>query len=408
MNSPEPPRAARRHTSPTGRVLIPVLFVVLIIVLLGRPILISGLELGDDEPEPAVTTPPPRDERKDPEGPTRLAAQYPQACLEQDASPGTGLIASFSSGSVTASTHEGQIAFALRAQAPVGWSPSGSFLATAGADLWSNRGNHIGIAFSRPVDKWAWSPLADCIVGIEKKRLVVVQPRQRAEFLLRGVDISTFAFSPNGKRIVYSVEGEGRTAGIWMADLVTSEVKFLQGAEGWMNVSWTRAMRPILLPNPGDGLSFLPSDEVAFCGNEIFTIYRERIGTLGVTGIPEFIGSDRAARYTAVACSPSGRLLVAVRKEAGGDTSLAVMRPNGSIIQELVEQSGVEDHPMWGPGGVVFAGSVRGEGTAGPFVWFLPEGGSARPSGLRVEGLGDRLDEWLDWSATPPMGRPTA
>ncbi len=64
---------------------------------------------------------------------------------------------------------------------------------------------------------------------------------------------------------------------------------------------------------------------------------------------------------------------------------------------------------MWGPSGtgVVFVGDVAGEGAVGPLVWFIPEGGTARPTGLRVDSFGGDLDAHLDWSAMPPLGHPT-
>ena len=394
--------------SPTGRVLIPLLFVVLIIVLLGRPILISGLELDEDDPGPVPTVRPTEDGRDDPKGPTRLATPYPRACLEETAAPAPGLVAAFSNGSVTAAAPQGGTAFALRVRPPVGWSPSGRFLATAGADLWSNRGDHIGVAFSRPVGRWAWSPVADCIMGVERDRLVVAQPRRAPTTLLRGIDVSTFTFSPDGSRLAFSVKGSGPSSGVWMADLETREIKFLQPPKGWVHVAWTRAMRPILLPGPGTGLTFTPSDEVANCGDEIVTVRKQKLATFGVTGVPKFIRADLRLRYEAVACAPSGSLLVAIGRASGrGNTSMVVLRPDGTFVREVAQQSIAEDLPMWGPGGVVFAGSVGGEGAAGPFVWFLAEGGTAQPSGLRVDGLGSRLDAWLDWSGTPPVGHPT-
>ena len=102
--------------------------------------------------------------------------------------------------------------------------------------------------------------------------------------------------------------------------------------------------------------------------------------------------------------------MLVVRRSEGEErkTSMAVLRRDGTFVREVAQQSRFQDAPMWGPPrtGVVFAGDVSGEGSVGPLVWFLPEGGTARPTGLRVDRLGEELDALLDWSATPPLGHP--
>ena len=416
MKVPESPPPLRRYTSPTGRIVIPVLAVVLLIVILGRPILISGLDL-DEEPEPVPTERPDRGNGNEDPGPSRLESPVPNACLDDARDSGAGLIAAFDGGAVTARTPSGGVAFALRARPPIGFSASGRYLATAGADLWTSRGGHIGTAFARPAMKWAWSPLGDCIAGIDKGRLVIAEPDEKAVVLLGDMGVETFSFSPDGTRLVVAVGGSGPKAGIWMADLQTREVKPLQPSpEGWSLTGWSRAVRPILLKEVAEGgsresLSFPPSDQVSYCGDEVITIRRERLATFGVSGLPKYVPADRRFRYAAVACAPSSDLLVTIRYPKGnsGKTEVAVLRRDGTFVEELGQQSSVEDGPMWGPRGtgVVFAGTVGGEGSVGPLVWFVPEGGSARPTGLRVDKLGDELDAWLDWSATPPLGHPT-
>ena len=417
MKVPDSP-PPRRYTSPTGRIIIPVLLVVLLIVFLGRPILVAGLDLDPEEPGPAPTRMGRDDGEKGPPGPTKLAAPYPKACLRAAASPSPGLIAAFDGSAVSSITPTGARVFALQAEPPVGFSAGGTYLATAGADLWTDTGEHVGIVFSRPVSTWAWSPVGDCIVGVDKSRLVVAEPEAKPTVLVHGIPVTTFGFSPDGDRIVFAVGGEGRTAGIWMADLRSGEVKILQSSIGWILMGWSRADRPILFRDTSvgeravkDGLGFLPSDVTTRCGDEIVTISRDRLAMVGVSGAPEYIDADRRFRYTAVTCEPTGELLVTVRYEKGspGQTSLAVLRRDGTFVREVAQQSSVEDGPMWGPRGtgVVFAGEVGGEGAAGPLVWFVPEGGTARATGLRVDGIGDGLDAWLDWSATPPLGHPT-
>jgi len=400
----------RRYTSPTGRIVVPVLFVVLLIVVLGRPILVSGLDLESEPPDPVATSD--GKGKPDTEGPTELTDRYPGRCLDRAPTPGIGLLAASDGRSVTAASPVGADAFRLQARPPIGFSASGRFLATAGADLWTERGAHVGIAFGRPVDTWAWSPAADCIAGVANGRLVVAEPNKRPVVLLEGVAVSTFSFSPDGSRMAFSVADDGGAAGIWLADLRSGEVRNLKRAPGFTLMGWALSMRPVLRSSPGsDHLDFLPADQAARCGKDIVTIQRDRVALLGPSGATDDIPADTGFGYEAVACAPDGDLLVVVRtpKQGGGPTSMVVLGRDGATVREVAQRSTLEDAPMWGPPGtgVVFAGDVAGEGAVGPLVWFLPEGGVANPTGLRVSRLGDELDATLDWSATPPLGHPT-
>jgi hypothetical protein len=76
------------------------------------------------------------------------------------------------------------------------------------------------------------------------------------------------------------------------------------------------------------------------------------------------------------------------------------------LVREFADDSSIEDFPMWGPSGtgILYAASPQG---GEPLVWFVPEEGQPRQTGLRVARLGDDLGMLLDWSATPPIGHPT-
>lgn len=386
----------------------------LLIVVLGRPILVAGLDLDPEPPDPLATERG-ADPKKEKAGPTRVASPYPKACLRPAPSPGAGLIAAApDERTVTVASPLGASGFALQARPPVGFSASGKYLATAGADVWAVDGSRVGIPFERPAKSWAWSPVADCIAAVERGRLVVAQPGKRSSALMDELPVSTFAFSPDGSRIVFSVEAD-EDAGIWMADLRSGKVKILQSSLGWDLIGWVRGMRPFMLrqgslrSGKGDGLGFLPSDTVTTCDDDIVLISNDGIALAGISGDPNSLRTDGRFRYSAVACAPGGDLMIAVRNAQGqGGTSMAVLRRDGSFVREVAQQSSIEDAPMWGPTGtgVVFAAEVAGRG-AGPLVWFLPEGGTARPTGLGVYRLGERLDALLDWSATPPLGHPT-
>jgi hypothetical protein len=415
MKSPDEAPPPRRYTSPTGRVVIPILVVVLLIFVLGRPILVSGLGL-EEESDAPVPAPGGRgsNEEEETSGPKRIAVPYPKACMRAVSPQGFGLVAAAGDrGSIGVGSPTGQAAFALRAQSPVGFSASGLYLGTAGGDLWSATGAHLGLAFKRPVVSWAWSPAGDCLVGIERGRLMFVRPENGPKVLVRGVPVSDFAFSPDGKRLIFVVGDGSSSAGIWMADLASGETKRLLDVIGWSLTAWSRAARPILLQEGAgsrsrDGLSVAPADEVAYCGSEVITVEGGRLATFGVREVPSFLDADRRFRYLAVGCSPDEELLIVVRQPKAGSTStsLAVLETDGPTVEELAVDTAIEDFPMWGPPGtgVIFAASSQG---GEPLVWFLPEGGQPRQTGLRVARLGDGLDALLDWSATPPVGHPT-
>ena len=421
MKSPDEAPRARRHMSPAGQVVIPILLVVLLITVIGREILLSGLE-DEEVPPPPPTATEDAGNDKGSSGPSRVVTPYPRECLRDESPGGSGLIAAAHGDSVGVGTPEGQTAFGLRAAPPVGFSASGEYLATAGADLWSRTGTHLGLAFGQTAVTWAWSPAGDCLVGIERGRLMFVRPNKRPEVLVRGVPVSDLAFSPDGSRLIFAVAEESNSTGIWLTDLRTGEVKLLLDEIGWEVTAWSRAMRPIMLQEEAqsrsrDGLSFGSSDEVAYCGSEVITVQGGRLATFGVRGVPSFLDADRRFSYTAVACSSDEDQLIAVRHPKGdaSTTSLAVLGVDGSLVREFEDGTAIEDFPMWGPSGtgVVFAatpqqGFVTGAQDDTPLVWFVPEGDRPRQTGLRVAGLGDRLDALLDWSATPPVGHPTS
>lgn len=407
---PEPELTPKkRHTSPSGRIVLPILFVVLVIVVLGRPILIAGLD-DDDGPGPAPaegsTTPGTGGNDR----PRRLADRYPRACLQEVGAPSPGTIAAAFDGGVQAVAPAGQAIFALEAQPPIGWSASGRVLATAGADLWSSTGAHIGLAFANPAQKWAWAPTSDCLAAVTRGRLMVASPPKRTAVLVRGDPddpVRTFAFSPRGTRLLFAVRD-----GLFMADLGSGRVTRLQENLGWTLVGWAAEDRPILLSalagDPSAGwLDFAPGDEVTYCGNEVVTVRDQRLAAFGVNGVPSDIAADQRYRYGSVSCEPGGTLLITVRSLKGdpAGTVVSVLERDGSLVRDLAVPTRIEDGVSWGAGGVVYAGAPSSRGAA--TVWFVPEGGAPHPTGVRVPGLSDGLDRWLDWSGDRPLGHPT-
>jgi len=115
------------------------------------------------------------------------------------------------------------------------------------------------------------------------------------------------------------------------------------------------------------GLSFPESDVVSRCGKTYLTVDRGRLTAINASAD---ISGEPGVRYSSVACAPNGQLLVAVRDEPGSGTSMVVLRRDGTPVEEVAQQSTIEDAPMWGPSGtgVVFVGDVGGDGAVGPLV----------------------------------------
>lgn len=106
---------------------------------------------------------------------------------------------------------------------------------------------------------------------------------------------------------------------------------------------------------------------------------------------------------TQESCAFGASLIAAI-----SDRKLVLTDGNGTSIRPLTSDSGWrDDFPEWGPSGtgVLFVRKPIGSGS--PEVWFIPEGGNPRPTGLRLATCPCRGEAWvtyLDWSVSPPGG----
>jgi hypothetical protein len=115
-------------------------------------------------------------------------------------------------------------------------------------------------------------------------------------------------------------------------------------------------------------------------------------------------------RYLSASCGPAGNFIAAIRRESSDRTRLVLLDGGGRFLRTLGEGGYADEAPRWGPGGagVVFVRQPLGPGAAR--VWFIPEGGLPRPTGLKV-ATGSQDGNWFsvfDWSAGPPTGMPAS
>ncbi|HET7481409.1 MAG TPA: hypothetical protein VFK89_00975 [Actinomycetota bacterium] len=419
-NLPASPLSAR------GRVVGALLFVVALIVVLGRPIMVAGLREPDGGDQRRVTSPnrtghePRRRPHRDrPQPPSVLSVRYPRECFQgsDPELPGRVAAAAGATVSIVDLARPGR-AVELDAHGPVGFSPSGRFLVTAGGDLWDSSGRNLGAVFRGAIDRWAWSPVADCLVVVSDNRLVLIPrssiaPHGKADvtggLVLSDEHVTNFGFSPDGTRLVLSIDSPASYAGIWMADLASGELKFLQPAKdlGWKVEAWSNANRPILIGEKASLglLHFDASERVDRCGDEILTISDGRIATFGVTGGSAFLSTPSGLRFGGLSCSPDGGLLAAISSRSSDEGTLVVLDRSGALLQDLGDRGSFDSYPSWGPSGtgVVFLRRNVDGVVARRTVYFVREGGSAASTGVAV--VGDPHEN-LDWSADTPLGHP--
>jgi hypothetical protein len=423
VSSQPPARRPNKADGSNTKVVVAILFVVLLIVILGRPIMESGLEGALDGADPVRRGPRnnaegKKNDKEQGRPDQKIELRFPKACLRNaPVDEGLGLIAAAAGNSIRIATPDRRAVARIDGEAPVGWSATGRWLATGGGEVWTRLGNRIGLAFGKKVSKWAWSPTSDCLVAIREDRLLAWGGDARP--IMKG-PVLNFAFSPTGDRLAFSTGIEHEEgAGIWVGDLADGEAKLVQRytAErtSWNLVGWSRADRPILLstdhqPGSRNGavLTPMPLGSVDSCGEELVVARNGRLATFGVSGPPRFLRADRFYRYKAVTCAPNREFLAAIRVPKGAptsDTRLVLLTREGDLVRRLTQGAYRDEAPTWGPTGTGLVLARTPLGSKQQLVWFIPEGGSAYSVGVPVEN-GPGGIPVMDWSADAPLGHP--
>ncbi|MGH2754583.1 MAG: hypothetical protein ACRDLB_09125 [Actinomycetota bacterium] len=411
---------------------------------------VTALPLPSPAPSPSPTPAP---EDVDAAGTrfVRTVHSFPRRCLRAGPRPSPGHLAAFQGGRVSVSRPEGDAVTQIDAAPPIGWSPSGSFLATGGGELWRANGRRAGSFLPDDADLWMWSPVSDCALAVNARgRLLVVGPGLRRRTLFERGGVEDLAFSPDGRRLGFVLaEAEGRSArSIWIADLAGGPARRIErytprtpvvALLGWD----ARGRRLFYATSSGASLSadgialryhaargggcgragvtMLPLDAyLTRCGDRDLVVVgpgREtnldkRLAYLTPTG-PSFI-TPTDATVISPSCSPGGEFIAAVAARDGARLSarrLVVLRPDGSFERFLAPEGFGDAYPRWGPAGTGLSFIRQRPSGRIADVWFIREGAAARPTPLVVAVSGNVYGHFnwarvFDWSADPPALTP--
>jgi len=409
----------------------------------------TGDELPSPLPsEPTKPTPQPSpSETPQEKKALRLDSGWPTRCLRRVPEiSGDGLVAAYDGTDVTIAMPDGTVTGSFAGAPPLQWSPSGRYVAAGDGEIVTAAGKKT--PDFPPVDgEWfAWSPVADCMIFGAHRSLRMVAPGRDEVILLRE-QVLDLAFSPNGRRLALVIGPR-----LWIADLETGRLLRARGKDAATKLfAWTPdgslllygvapgesvaadgiRIRALLMPERIRGIVDLThttylaraldhDDFFEPCGglvmfvegsgrdttrNKHLAVLEPARGTRPVTGAAGPV-------YLSPACSPGGRYIAAVRAPDGGsidDRQLVLLSADGSFLDDLTPAlTGADEYPSWGPAGVVF---VMRPASGPPQVWFIPEGGTARSTGLSVRAPRAMYghfdwDRVLDWSGDAPSGSP--
>lgn len=260
-----------------------------------------------------------------------------------------------------------------------------------------------------------WSPFSSCGVAVMRDGSLLVVPDDGAGRLVRD-GVVRAAFSPDGRRLAVVLE-EGETTSVWVADLTGTTMREVHRQRTGPRVSF-KAWSPdgftlYLTSGPDGGLRFVGFTKTSGpplsggivaasvrgfeqCSGRLLGIVNGAVAEITRLG-PDYL-TEADAGFTAVSCSPNGAFMAALR-----DDDLLLLNGDGSPVRDLTTDSGFRDEFVdWGPSGagLIFGRVPESGGEAQ--VWYIPEGGTARDTGLRYRP-GPRA---IDWAASPPTGLP--
>lgn len=326
-----------------------------------------------------------------------LTARYPERCMRKRVAA-TGLVAA-RRGSTATIGFPGQPPVArIAVSGDAAWSPSGRFLAERGGLVFDQSGNAQGALFFEPRE-WQWSPVADCALATTERGSLTfsIPDTKRKGIRLLNAPVEDFELSPNGRRLAAVLED----AGLWIADLRRGSV--VRVTEGPASIAGWFSNRAVLFSKSrGQGKLRYATGRGkarvvrhAFAGGSIvrcggrtlqaspvtksnqglieLTSRRGRLRERGLAAVGGYHG------YSGAACSPGGSFIAASTVVRGERGPLVLLRPDGTLVRELV--AGRTANPRWSDDGLLF---VRfGAGGKGR-LWLIAPGLLPAPTAYRV------------------------
>jgi Tol biopolymer transport system component len=186
------------------------------------------------------------------------------------------------------------------------------------------------------------------------------------------------AWSPDGKRIVYTEEAPGRNFSMWTLDLETKKAELLLPDFKSSNA----------LPDFSPVEPLMGFTGKRLIGWDVFLL------ELGTGRWRDLVKGGRSCRPR---FSPDGRKIVYVSSEADGKGDIWLMNPDGSDKTRLTERDDMYDYfPSWSPDGkyVVFCSSQVGRLDRCCWSLFLVKVATRRVFPLFQSGRRDLFPEW--------------
>jgi hypothetical protein len=366
--------------------------------------------------------------------PPQVLQPYPNDCLERVNSPrGNRLLAAATFRSAQIATPDGRIVVSLNSQAPIGWSPSGRYLASGPGDIWDRSGKRVAsLSGSKDFPQWSWSPTADCFVYRDRKFIRVYPPSgEDTAFMWVGESIrTTFNFSPDGRSIALFKRNRHKYE-LWVVDLVGGELERVArtGYDGGWSPGGDRIffqLHSTLMAIEATGGTPVVYDAkwereseahhadffegcggrlIAARGSNIYNEADQPLVELERDGKSRRLTHDNFA-YWSPSCSPNGERLIATRAGQNkiGSKRAVVLGPRGP--QEITPDDGLSDEYVeWGPhqtGIIVIRRRPRSD--IGE-VWFGTLRSGLSPTGIKVSSYpGYSARDSFDWSASRPPG----
>ena len=333
-----------------------------------------------------------------------LLARYPKQCMTERLVAQAELVAARRGSSVSLGLpgqDPPQARFGVSGD--VVWSPSGSYLAERGGELFDISGTPLGRMFFEST-KWQWS-VGDCVVALTGDgNLTFGIPETRLGVRLAKAPISDFELSPNGRRMALVVDG-----GLWIADLRRGRAT-LAGPERASLVGWFSNRTVLYTKSEGSGrLRFVTGTgnagivKGAFAGATLARCTGRTLLAAPDAPLAELVSHKGKVRSEALpgtpatyagfsdaSCSPDGGFIVASALTSPGEKGpLVLLGSDGTFVREIMR--GRTANPTWTSQGVLFVkfgGSGRGR------LWFIPPNGAPAPTAYTVGAPNQ-----YDWAA---------